>query len=107
MGLHLGDLVLGEIGAAGNAPRTLIGDTVNTASRLEGKTKELKVELLVSEPLLQSAGYDTGGFDRRGLDMVTPELRGVITPVRALAVRAGADLFQILGSQKKPPEAQT
>jgi len=107
MGLHLGDLVLGEIGAAGNAPRTLIGDTVNTASRLEGKTKELKVELLVSEPLLQSAGYDTGGFDRRGLDMVTPELRGVTTPVRALAVRAGADLFQILGSQKKPPEAKT
>ena len=91
MGLHLGDLVLGEIGAAGNAPRTLIGDTVNTTSRLEGKTKELAVELLVSETLLQTAGYETGG-----LDLVTPQLRGVTTPMPALAVKSGADLFEIL-----------
>ena len=101
MGLHLGDLVLGEIGAAGNAPRTLIGDTVNTASRLEGKTKELKVELLVSEPLLQSAGYETAG-----LDMITLELRGVTAPLRALALTAGADLFEIIGAQMQSAGAQ-
>ena len=94
MGLHLGNLVLGEIGAAGNAPRTLIGDSVNTASRLEGKTKELKVELLVSEILLQTAGYETGG-----LDLVTLRLRGVATPLPALAVKSGSDLTHILASQ--------
>lgn len=81
IGLHLGDVVLGEIGAAGNAPRTLIGDTVNAASRLEGQTKELGVDLLVSEALLQSAAISTDG-----LDLVTLELRGVTEPVRALAV---------------------
>jgi len=102
MGLHLGDLVLGEIGAAGNAPRTLIGDTVNTASRLEGKTKELKVELLVSEPLLQTAGYPTDG-----LDLITPELRGVTTPLRALAVTAGTDLFERLAGQAQSRDAQS
>ncbi|PCJ09102.1 MAG: adenylate/guanylate cyclase domain-containing protein [Rhodobacteraceae bacterium] len=87
MGLHLGDLVLGEIGAAGNAPRTLIGDAVNTASRLEGKTKELGVELLVSETLLRSAGRDT-----TGLKMVTLELRGVKESLRAVALKKGVDL---------------
>lgn len=101
MGLHLGDLVLGEIGAAGNAPRTLIGDTVNTTSRLEGKTKELAVELLVSETLLQTAGYETGG-----LDLVTTQLRGVTTPMPALAVKSGADLFEILEVQNRKTPAR-
>jgi adenylate cyclase len=94
IGLHLGNLVLGEIGAAGNAPRTLIGDSVNTASRLEGKTKELTVELLVSEILLQTAGHETGG-----LEIITLQLRGVTTPLPALAVKSGSDLFGILGNQ--------
>jgi adenylate cyclase len=98
MGLHLGDLVLGEIGAAGNAPRTLIGDTVNTTSRLEGKTKELGVELLVSEILLQTAGHETGG-----LDLVTPQMRGVTAPLSALAVKSGADLFEILQVRNRNP----
>jgi adenylate cyclase len=102
MGLHLGDLVLGEIGAAGNAPRTLIGDTVNTASRLEGKTKELKVELLVSETLLQSAGYETAG-----LDTVTLDLRGVTAPLKVLALTAGADLFSMLDTPEQIASAQS
>jgi len=102
MGLHLGDVVLGEIGAAGNAPRTLIGDTVNTASRLEGKTKELKVELLVSEPVLLVAGIDT-----EELDMITPGLRGVTIPLRALSVVSGADLFEIIGSPGEPIDQET
>ena len=95
IGLHLGDLVLGEIGAAGNAPRTLIGDTVNAASRLEGKTKELGVEVLVSEPLLHSAGIDT-----TDLDMITLELRGVTQPLTALALPKGAQLPGQAKSQK-------
>ncbi|MGR3615634.1 MAG: adenylate/guanylate cyclase domain-containing protein [Paracoccaceae bacterium] len=91
IGLHLGDVVLGEIGAAGNAPRTLIGDSVNAASRLEGQTKELGVELLVSEPLLISAGVDTSD-----LELVTLELRGVSDPLPALAVKSGRTLTDIL-----------
>jgi adenylate cyclase len=87
IGLHLGDLVLGEIGAAGNAPRTIIGDTVNTASRLEGATKDLGLELLVSEALLKSAGIDTAP-----LDLITLELRGVSEPLQALGLTAGVNL---------------
>lgn len=102
MGLHLGDLVLGEIGAAGNAPRTLIGDSVNAASRLEGKTKELGVELLISEALLHSAGIDTSD-----LDMVTLELRGVIVPLRALALKKGTDQGVLSGEARPVDPADT
>jgi adenylate cyclase len=82
MGLHLGDLVLGEIGAAGTATRTIIGDAVNVASRLEAETKTLGVELLVSEDLLRAAGYDG---DETGLQSF--KLRGVSRPIPALPVR--------------------
>ena len=99
IGLHLGDVVLGEIGAAGNAPRTLIGDTVNTASRLEGKTKELGVQLLISEATLSGAGYDSAAFD-----LVTLELRGVSEPLAALAIDAGADLDKMLDVAALTPE---
>lgn len=81
LGLHLGTLVLGEIGAAGQAPRTLIGDSVNTASRIEAETKVLGVEGLFSEPLLKAAGIAT-----ETLSLTTLTLRGVADPLPALAV---------------------
>ncbi|SLN22427.1 adenylate/guanylate cyclase domain-containing protein [Ruegeria meonggei] len=87
MGLHLGDLVLGEIGAAGNAARTIIGDAVNVASRLEAETKALGVELLVSAELLQEAGHDGDMSSLRSFN-----LRGVTRPIPALPVPSAAVL---------------
>ena len=91
IGLHLGDLVLGEIGAADNAPRTIIGDTVNTASRLEGQTKELGVELLVSADLLRAANIALDG-----LTLTALTLRGVSHPVDALPVGQASTLPDVV-----------
>ncbi len=91
MGVHLGELVLGEIGAANLAPRTIIGDTVNAASRLEGQTKALGVEVLVSEAVLMAAGHDPQAHK-----LETLELRGVAQPVRALALKRAAALPAVL-----------
>ena len=90
IGVHLGELVMGEIGAANLAPRTIIGDTVNAASRLEGKTKELGVEALVSEAVLKAAGRATEGIELQAL-----ELRGVSVPIRALALQRASALSEL------------
>ncbi len=101
IGLHLGDLVLGEIGAAGNAPRTIIGETVNAASRLEAATKDLSVELLVSTSVLHAAGVDTAR-----LDLVSLDLRGVARPLQALAVSHAINLPALLDRAGAAPQPQ-
>ncbi|MBI3197883.1 MAG: adenylate/guanylate cyclase domain-containing protein [Rhodospirillales bacterium] len=58
IGLHAGPAIVGEMGYERAAQITAIGDTVNTASRLETLTKEFGVELVVSQELLDRAGVD-------------------------------------------------
>jgi adenylate cyclase len=100
MGLHLGNLVLGEIGAAGHAPRTIIGDVVNAASRLEGQTKALGVELLVSSDVLEAAGIEIDPAQ-----FLTLDLRGVAQPIRALPVARAADTPDGQGTSEPLPNA--
>lgn len=56
IGLHAGPAIVGEMGYERAAQITAIGDTVNTASRLEALTKEFGAELVVSQELLDCAG---------------------------------------------------
>lgn len=48
VGVHCGRLVAGNVGTFSRLEYTFIGDTVNAASRLQGKTKDYGVDLLVS-----------------------------------------------------------
>lgn len=53
IGIHYGNVIVGELGHHSNAAFTLIGDAVNTASRLESMTKKAKAALLISEDVYQ------------------------------------------------------
>ncbi|HSH03256.1 MAG TPA: AAA family ATPase [Anaerolineae bacterium] len=52
LGLHTGRLMLGTIGEAERMEGTVIADTVNTASRIEGLTKRYEISLLISGQIL-------------------------------------------------------
>ncbi len=63
IGLHAGEIMLGNIGALDHYEYRAVGDIVNTASRIEGLNKQLGTSLLVSETVL--SGLD--GFVSRVL----------------------------------------
>ena len=56
IGIHTGPVVLGNMGYGASRGLTAIGDTVNTASRLEAETKAQKCDVCVSAITAERAG---------------------------------------------------
>lgn len=58
MGLHAGRAISGTIGSQERMEYTVIGNTVNTASRIEASTKAFGADLLISDDVLARVGDD-------------------------------------------------
>ena len=88
IGVHHGPVVAGNIGTLEHAQYTIIGDTVNLASRLESATKDLGVDVLISRAAKDAA----------------VELTDTLTPMGNLAVRGRSDAVEVFTLAGVKPE---
>jgi adenylate cyclase len=73
MGLHYGEAMVGSIGTDQRLDYVVIGDTVNVAGRLERLTREIDVEMVVSNDLVARVREEGAGasLDLRRAAMFT------------------------------------
>jgi adenylate cyclase len=85
VGLHAGPLIAGNVGSWERFNYTVLGDTVNLASRLEGVNKQYGTEILLSEAVQRLIA---GHFLLRELDRI--QVKGRVQLVTIYELLAGA-----------------
>jgi adenylate cyclase len=99
IGIHAGPAILGRIGTTGIGAVqgiTALGDTVNTASRLETATKEYGALLVVSDGLVRAAGAKLTGGDHQ------IKVKGREKPLKIWAIGDAAAVRAALAGQGEP-----
>jgi adenylate cyclase len=84
VGVNSGPVVAGTVGGGGRVEFTVIGDAVNTASRVEAATRETGDDVLITEAT--RAALRPGAFDL--IERAPVRLKGKSEPVRLWALES-------------------
>jgi adenylate cyclase len=86
IGVATGDVIVGNFGGEKKFDYSVIGDTVNLASRLEGLTRQFKVEILVDRQTYLEAASD---YVAREIGLVKVKGKGQLVAVVEIAGHMG------------------
>ncbi len=90
VGIHTGEVMLFQLSVGGTGDLTAVGDTVNVASRLEQKTKELGWPVVASLATLERAGAEFPVLERREVELAGRDARIVVGRVARATEPASA-----------------
>jgi adenylate cyclase len=98
IGIHAGEVIVGDIGYRDHMVFTALGDAVNVAARLQDMTKSLACEVIVSEHVCATADVDADTLPAHEL-----AIRGRDQP---MLVRAVADAHVLAKLGERDPVAR-
>jgi len=87
IGIHSGEVIVGDIGYRDHMVFTALGDAVNVAARLQDMTKSLGCEAVISEEVLVTAGLAADALPRQEV-----EIRGRKEPMTVRVVASAKTL---------------
>jgi adenylate cyclase len=99
IGIHGGEVIVGDIGYRDHIVFTALGDAVNVAARLQDMTKSLGCEVIFSDEVRTTAGVADDALVRQDV-----EIRGRARPM-SVCVVAKADALSAIVDDEKPVAA--
>lgn len=95
IGIHGGEVIVGDIGYRDHMVFTALGDAVNVAARLQDMTKGLACEAVVSDEVRVTAGVAADTLPQQQVEIRgrnEPMIVRTVTDVRTLAALVGGEL---------------
>ena len=94
VGIHGGEVIVGDIGYRDHMVFTALGDAVNVAARLQDTTKSLGCEVICSDEVRATAGLSSDALPRRDL-----EIRGRTGPMSVCLVESADALTALVDGE--------
>ncbi|HEX2633929.1 MAG TPA: adenylate/guanylate cyclase domain-containing protein, partial [Bradyrhizobium sp.] len=91
IGIHGGEVIIGDIGYRDHIVFTALGDAVNVAARLQDMTKSLGCEAIISEEVQATAGLAVGALPQQQVS-----IRGRLEPITVGAVESAKILSALV-----------
>jgi adenylate cyclase len=91
IGIHGGDVIIGDIGYRDHLVFTALGDAVNVAARLQDMTKDLACEVILSDQVRETAGLPVDVLPERNL-----AIRGRVEPMIVCVVAKAKSLSSLV-----------
>jgi adenylate cyclase len=95
IGIHGGEVIVGEIGYRDHMVFTALGDAVNVAARLQDMTKSLGCEVIISDEVCVTAGLASDALVTREV-----EIRGRTEPMHVRIADEAKALAAVLEAQR-------